>query len=244
VSVTLTAFFLGTSLLELLRLGDTSSDSSYWNAERVMSVLASFVLQFIAYKEYREWRAEREEKRRMGMEELIVEGGGLEMKLAESPFEIGDGMEMEAEAEGEERMPPVKPTLSSSSVEFQELETASASDEGSSDGRGSDDEIEAKLADAGQSFRRLFVVCLMGTLDDMIVFSAFVAGAGGDGTAGGGLKFTLPSLFIGSTGAALVIVGVAWVFSGIAWFRRVIKKLPMWALLSGIGLYVLVVGLV
>jgi len=125
-----------------------------------------------------------------------------------------------------------------------------------------DEEIRAKVEEASKSLRRFVTVCVMGTLDDMIVFSAFVAGGGGGGSKGNGtgldgtdetvdvdgdeLEFRHNNfaLFIGTTLAALLIVAISWFFSEIECFKRIVKKIPMWALLTGIAIYILVMGLI
>lgn len=84
------------------------------------------------------------------------------------------------------------------------------------------------------------MVTIMGTLDDMLVFTALVSGAGN----GSSKEITALPLLIGATAAAVCILSLAFQLSRIPWFRRCMKRVPMWALLGGIAVYVLVIGMV
>lgn len=113
-----------------------------------------------------------------------------------------------------------------------------------SDDDSDEEEIRAKIAEASKSLRQFVTVCVMGTLDDMIVFSAFVASGATNTTRGASMGENYLALFIGTTFAALLIVTISWYFSEIECFKRMIKKIPMWALLASIAVYILVMGMV
>ena len=247
VVVTLAAFLLGSSLLHLLRLSNCPAGATYWTAERFLAIAAACVLAFFSVREYKEWRDARARTRRKQTDNQLVEDDlSLEMhdldervRTASGDFAIDTPSTSVSPAVSD--LPTVLLTLSATGAEFHELESASSSD--SAESCSSELSLEEKMADASTSLQRLLIVCITGTLDDMIVFSAFVAGQG-QGKDGGGQHLTLATLLIGTTFAAGTIVAVAWVFSGIPWFRDTVKKLPMWALMAGIAVYVLVMGLI
>ena len=93
----------------------------------------------------------------------------------------------------------------------------------------------------------------MGTFDDMIVFSAFVAGStssssSSNSTSTADTKKTTNNsnfieLFLGTTFAALIIILLAWGCSEIYCFQQFITKIPMWLLMTGIAFYILIMGL-
>ena len=79
----------------------------------------------------------------------------------------------------------------------------------------------------------LLVVAFFGTLDDLALFSAVLMGR----------SIQYPSLLCGSILAALFIVLVSWGVSMIKPFEQAIHRIPLWALLFGISLYILLDGL-
>jgi hypothetical protein len=115
--------------------------------------------------------------------------------------------------------------------------------------------------DASKSeIRRFIIVCIMGTFDDMIVFSAFVAGSTSSSSSSSSSSNSSSSttttadttknnnndfieLFLGTTVAALLIILLSWGCSEIYCFQQFITKIPMWLLMTGIAFYILIMGL-
>lgn len=79
----------------------------------------------------------------------------------------------------------------------------------------------------------LLAVAFFGTLDDLALFSAVLMGR----------SIQYPSLLCGSILAAAFIVLVSWGVSMIKQFEQAIHRIPLWALLFGISLYILLDGL-
>ena len=231
VVVTMVAFIFGTTLLVLMGHGE--GKGGYWNPERLLSVFSASVLFYIARNDYNEWWEENyttghpEHKCKHEEESSrVVTMGEMELSTLKS--------------NNKHQKLRSRPVASrQNSREFDDPEAYNNNDDSD------DEEIRAKIDEASKSLRRFVTVCVMGTLDDMIVFSAFVAGgAGAKGSEGEAMKDSYLALFIGTTFAALLIVTISWFFSEIDCFKRIVKKIPMWALLTGIAVYILVMGLV
>jgi hypothetical protein len=79
----------------------------------------------------------------------------------------------------------------------------------------------------------LLVVAFFGTLDDLALFSAVLMGR----------SIQYPSLLCGSILAAACIVLISWGVSMVKIFEQAIRRIPLWALLFGISLYILLDGL-
>jgi len=242
VVVTMVAFIFGTSLLALMGHGE--GKAGYWNPERLLSVFSASVLFYIARNDYNEWweenyttgHPEPAHKCKHEQESSRVIAMG-EMELS-TPKSNNKNQKLRS-----------RPVASrQNSREFDDPEAYNNNNDDSDidiDDDSDDEEIRAKIEEASKSLRRFVTVCVMGTLDDMIVFSAFVAGgAGAKGSEGESMKDSYLALFIGTTFAALLIVTISWFFSEIECFKRIVKKIPMWALLTGIAVYILAMGLV
>lgn len=72
----------------------------------------------------------------------------------------------------------------------------------------------------------------------MIVFVSCISGTSGS------KEITFPYLLIGAGLAIVLILSFSTFIARVPWFQRVVEKLPMWGLLIGIALYVLILGLV
>eukprot|EP00536_Pseudo-nitzschia_multiseries_P003912 jgi/Psemu1/284727/fgenesh1_pg.62_\ len=244
VCVTMLAFIFGTSLLALTSSGSSGNGDEphgYWNPERFLSVFSATVLLYIARNDFLEWK----EENLQSSKDRELEEEALEMDTVET-LDIGGS---------KSDNPNLRSRSHVSRTVSADLEAGNDSDDDSDD-----EEIRAKIEEASKSLRRFVTVCVMGTLDDMIVFSAFVAG-GGSGAhlhsnsnsnssseaaaaaAGKGTEHSYLALFIGTTFAALLIVTISWFFSEIECFKRMVKKIPMWGLLTGIAVYILAMGL-
>uniref|UniRef100_A0A7S4AIB4 Uncharacterized protein n=1 Tax=Pseudo-nitzschia australis TaxID=44445 RepID=A0A7S4AIB4_9STRA len=268
VFVTMLAFVFGTTLLSLTSRGGANSHG-YWNPERCLSVFSASVLCYIARNDFLEWKEENYQKSNNDELEGLLETNKENGHTAIETKDIGQKIN-DTKLRSRSNASRSKSSLEHSfDLERGGLST-SFSDDGSDDEDSDDEEIRAKIEEASKSLRRFVTVCIMGTLDDMIVFSAFVAGGGGGGGVGGGVGVgggSVPghnvnehdahggmelrtitthsnlALFIGTTFAALFIVTVSWFFSEIECFKRMVKKIPMWALLLGIAVYILAMGL-
>ena len=104
-----------------------------------------------------------------------------------------------------------------------------------------DEDVEAMIREASKSYWRMFTVTIMGTLDDMLVFIALVSGTGNEESS---KSINALSLLVGSTAAAGCVVGASLGLSRVRCFRRGMKKVPMWGLLAGISVYVLIIGMI
>ena len=269
VVVTMLAFIFGTTLLALMSSGegeDGSHPTGYWNPERLLSVFSASVLFYIARNDYKEWKEENYKTSKSGKDDTtttkssrtIALGGGTTMEMSKVARNSSNN------SKSKQRHPQIRSRPNASRQNFfrnlNELESDMSGDDcnnnyncnsggSDSDDDSDDEEIRTKIEEASKSLRRFVTVCVMGTLDDMIVFSAFVAGGAGAGagTENGANKGRMAeylALFIGTTFAALLIVTVSWFFSEIECFKRVVKKIPMWGLLTGIAVYILAMGLI
>lgn len=266
VVVTMLAFVFGTTLHALMSSSegeDGSHPTGYWNPERLLPIFSASVLFYIARNDYKEWK---EENYKSGKDDTttnpsrtIALGGGTTMEMSKVVRTSSNNSKSQRHQQIRSRP---NASRQNSFRNLNELESDMSGDDcnnynsgsnygddsGDSDDDSDDDEIRTKIEEARKSLRRFVTVCVMGTLDDMIVFSAFVAGGAGAGTEGGnnanGKMAEYLALFIGTTFAALLIVTVSWFFSEIECFKRVVKKIPMWALLTGIAVYILAMGLI
>ena len=98
-----------------------------------------------------------------------------------------------------------------------------------------EDELEIKknIEEASKSSTRLFVVAFCGTLDDMTMFAAVILGK----------SIPYVSLVMGSMLATVIIIVACWQISLYKPFAECIQKIPMWALLTALSLYILIGGL-
>ena len=259
VVVTMLAFIFGTSLLALMSRTGSDGEGGFWNPERFLSVFSASVLFYIARNDYVEWKEENHDNKKKESHNGDDEAGPSSRTIANGNLASTTTVEMpsrrssrnerlRARRQGANKTDndPEAGDCSSSSRSFDDGGVGGGSGE-SSDDDSDDEEIRTKIEEASKSLRRFVTVCVMGTLDDMIVFSAFVAGGAGGNvrdTSADGMKHNYLALFIGTTFAALLIVTVSWFFSEIECFKRLVKKIPMWALLTGIAVYILVMGMV
>jgi len=109
-------------------------------------------------------------------------------------------------------------------------EPISISNNDDNDNNDDDDEVQATILAASKSTYALFAVALCGTIDDLILFAAIVAGRG--------IPWT--SVVPGSILAALVVLVVCWHISLYEPFANFVRRVPMWALLGGISMYLFV----
>ena len=79
----------------------------------------------------------------------------------------------------------------------------------------------------------LLVVAFFGTLDDLALFSAVLMGR----------SIQYSSLVCGSLCAAAFVVLISWGVSMVKPFKMAIQRIPLWALLLAISLYILLDGL-
>lgn len=238
VVVTMLAFIFGTSLLAIMGSGESSG---YWNPERLLSVFSASVLFYMSKKEYDEWWEERYANLKESKEEKHKPT--REIDMGETTLELPA---TKSKSTGKLRSRPTA-VRQSSNIEDPEDHKSLLNNSGhdsDSDDDSDEEEIRAKIAEASKSLRQFVTVCVMGTLDDMIVFSAFVASGATNTTRGASMGENYLALFIGTTFAALLIVTISWYFSEIECFKRMIKKIPMWALLASIAVYILVMGMV
>ena len=96
-----------------------------------------------------------------------------------------------------------------------------------------DEEAKQAIEEARRSSYRLFVVALCGTLDDMTMFAAVILGK----------SIMWPALFCGAMLATAIIVFACWQISLYKPFADCIQKIPMWAMLTALSLYILIGGL-
>ena len=94
-------------------------------------------------------------------------------------------------------------------------------------------EIQKNIEEASKSSTRLFVVAFCGTLDDMTMFAAVILGK----------SIPYVSLVMGSMLATVIIIVACWQISLYKPFAECIQKIPMWALLTALSLYILIGGL-
>jgi len=229
IFVTIVAFIFGTTLLTLMSHGDEVIPG-YWNPERFLSILSSSVLLYIARNEYLEWLEDNGDSQEGTEREVLlpttIETGGLCIDDTSS-------------SPKRRHSDPDADNSISTMPESQSLTEPGMNNDDSVDSE--DEQIRAKIEEASKSLKRFIAVCVMGTLDDMIVFSAFVAGGGIYSIQGIGQCYT--ALFVGTTCAALLIVTISWFFSEIECFKRAVRSIPVWGLLTGVGVYILVMGL-
>ena len=236
VVVTMIAFFFGTRLLALSGNGD-EDHKRYWNPERLLSIFSASVLFYIAKNDYDEWWEQTYTVKDLREKTPRACNNSRAIAMGETTLELSNNKSSQRNL----RSRPIASRQSSRNFDDPEDFNHEGKNDGGSDS--DDEEIRTKVEEASKSLRRFVTVCVMGTLDDMIVFSAFVAG-GANATEGGSIKDNYFALFIGTTFAALLIVTISWFFSEIECFKRIVKKIPMWALLMGIGVYILIMGLV
>lgn len=96
-----------------------------------------------------------------------------------------------------------------------------------------DEEAKKNVEEARKSSYRLFVVAFCGTLDDMIMFAAVILGK----------SIPWVSVVFGSMIATAIIVFACWQISLYKPFADCIQKVPMWALLTALALYIGIGGL-
>ena len=151
-------------------------------------------------------------------QQLNEQDVGIPMKTLPSHVQIRQGSKYES-------LPPVD---SDSSGEGKS-ELQSESEQTDEKGKVSE-ETPAKQK---HTLRTLLVVAFFGTLDDLALFSAVLMGR----------TIQYPSLLCGSILAAAFIVLVSWGVSMIKPFEQAIHRIPLWALLFAISIYILLDGL-
>ena len=256
VVVTMLAFIFGTTLLALTSGG--GHGEGYWNPERFLSIFSASVLFYIARNDYTEWKEENSKghEKRVSSSRAIELGGTnattveLTSTSNKSKHQLRSRPTTRRQTSREFDDPELNPSNSATMDDYSSSNNNTDFESFGSDDDSDDEEIRTKVEEASKSLRRFVTVCVMGTLDDMIVFSAFVAGGAGSGvgnvenTTLAGRMGNYLALFIGTTFAASLIVTISWFFSEIEWFKRLVKKIPMWALLTGIAVYILFMGLI
>ena len=253
VVVTMVAFIFGTSLLALMTRGDASQHVGFWNPERILSVFSASVLFYIARNDYTEWKEENyksgKEEKETTSSRMIALGDDTTTTIEMSTTKASSNNKS-SQQKLRARATASRQNSRTDLEDYNSGSNNSGDDSDSDDSDSDDEEIRTKVQEASKSLRRFVTVCVMGTLDDMIVFSAFVAGGAGKTTIAGTTTTTQSminnylALFIGTTFAALLIVTISWFFSEIECFKRIVKKIPMWALLTGIAVYILVMGMI
>ena len=97
----------------------------------------------------------------------------------------------------------------------------------------SNEEGKVDKAAEKHTLSTLLVVAFFGTLDDLALFSAVLMGR----------SIQYSSLLCGSMLAAAFVVLISWGVSMVTPFKMAIKRIPLWALLLAISLYILLDGL-
>jgi len=220
--------------------GDNDNDrermSSFWDASTVLSLFASAIIFIYALVELRGWINEGNELPSISINNIcsrIVSwcswdhshhGGGGNDSIEFTEFHEDNP--------GDEKvtMTMTKPVEIESAMINEDNDLEEPISISSNDNDNNDDEVQATILAASKSTYALFAVALCGTLDDLILFAAIVAGRG--------IPWT--SVVPGSILAALVVLVVCWHISLYEPFANFVRRVPMWALLGGISMYLFV----
>lgn len=220
--------------------GDNDNDgermSSFWDASTVLSLFASAIIFIYALVELRGWINEGNELPSISIKNIcsrIVSwfswdnshhGGGCNDSIEFTEFREDNS--------GDEKvtMTMTKPVEIESAMINEDNNLEEPISISDNDNDNNDDEVQATILAASKSTYALFAVALCGTLDDLILFAAIVAGRG--------IPWT--SVVPGSILAALVVLVVCWHISLYEPFANFVRRVPMWALLGGISMYLFV----
>mmetsp|Transcript_29353 Transcript_29353/g.53223 ORF Transcript_29353/g.53223 Transcript_29353/m.53223 type:complete len:318 (+) Transcript_29353:103-1056(+) len=222
--------------------GDNDNDrermSSFWDASTVLSLFASAIIFIYALVELRGWINEGNELPSISMDNVCSRitswcsrgnshhggGGGTDDSIEFTEFREDNS--------GDEKvtMTMTKPVEIESAMINEDNDLEEPISISSNDNDNNDDEVQATILAASKSTYALFAVALCGTLDDLILFAAIVAGRG--------IPWT--SVVPGSILAALVVLVVCWHISLYEPFANFVRRVPMWALLGGISMYLFV----
>lgn len=151
-------------------------------------------------------------------QQLHEHGEGIPMKTLPSHVQIRQGSKYE-------RLPSVDADFGGEEKSELENENEQTDEKGKV--------LQETPAKQKHTLWTLLVVAFFGTLDDLALFSAVLMGR----------TIQYPSLLCGSILAAAFIVLVSWGVSMIKPFEQAIHRIPLWALLFGISLYILLDGL-
>ncbi|OEU06737.1 hypothetical protein FRACYDRAFT_253497 [Fragilariopsis cylindrus CCMP1102] len=253
ICVTMISYVFGTSLLSLankLTSGEDNDNNDgyhYWNVERILSIFSFLVLLIFARKDYIEWKG--------GEEENNNNGNGTTATSASASFRISTNSFDDYNNDRNDG----RTTYDIEDSNNHENDNNDNEDinNNAENNATNVNEIRNEIDDDDASkseIRRFIIVCIMGTFDDMIVFSAFVAGSSSSSSSSSNSTSTVDTkkttninnfieLFLGTTFAALIIILLAWGCSEIYCFQQFITKIPMWLLMTGIAFYILIMGL-
>ena len=160
-------------LATVAKKGLQSSLDGWLDPERLLSIVAFFGLSFLAFRDYRQWAQERQESQLSGPLSMVNAelsshlSGDLEMTTAYNFRTISQ----EEHNESMGSMPQAIP--------IDESVIPEAQNEDSDD----DEEEDASIPDV-KGYRDMFIVTILGTLDDMIVFLAAISGTSGSKVRG------------------------------------------------------------
>jgi len=253
--------------------GDNNEDEDeapYWTAPRLLCILASTFIAAFALKEWKEWREDNDDtgERKSVVESKPSEDGEVPTvqttQLSDSrrssnssdgdyktfPRNAVQRLDDDEEAqqvhedrqEGQQEegtsmnhLPThVQARQGSEYESLPSLDTDErdlSNEEGKVDVRNESERKEE--ATEKHTLGTLLVVAFFGTLDDLALFSAVLMGR----------SIQYSSLLCGSMLAAAFVVLISWGVSMVTPFKMAIKRIPLWALLLAISLYILLDGL-
>lgn len=190
------------------------NESGYWDTSRILCLVASICILIYGYKEYRDWRQP---------DENIP--GEISMRLGDPEITSPN-------------TPLVEYQTSDNGVIIRGANFGSTSNgekaEDAEDGRSSDANTRLGAASDQEQLSSLFVVAFFGTLDTLVLFSAVLMGK----------TIQWYSFLTGAMLASVVIVALSWCISLFQPFSDFMQRVPLWALLVCISLYIFIEGVI
>ena len=250
---------------------EDEDEAPYWTASRLLCILASTFIAAFALKEWKEWREDNDDtgERKDVVGSRPSEDGEVPTvqttqlsdsrrsnnssdrdykTFAGNAVQRPDDDDEEAQQVHEDRQEKHQEEGTSTNhlpthvqarqgSEYESLpsldtdERYLSNEEGKVDVRNESKRKEA--AAEKYTLGTLLVVAFFGTLDDLALFSAVLMGR----------SIQYSSLLCGSMLAAAFVVLISWGVSMVTPFKMAIKRIPLWALLLAISLYILLDGL-
>lgn len=201
---------------------DGEEARGFWDAARILGASAAAVVFVHALVELRDWLREGHEFPSLRR----IFPGTRNTHRCRSPVDELDGDLTEYRAD--------EGTAGVANVDAKSPDGERSPQVPSPNDAGGNADAEDMQRASNRSAGALLSVALAGTLDDLVLFAAVVAGRGLPWAA------VLPGSFL----AALTILFVCWHAARYAPFADFVRIVPLWALLGGIAIYLLAVALI
>jgi len=199
----------------------TTPSSHYWKESRVLSLVGAICIGLYGCKVYCEWREEQRQQQIEEGEEADGRGSGSDSPPSKAGGKYGS---LDPTADTTE----TTATLGSSHKD--EEEAALMTDDGD------DEEVTTPTSHTNnKSLKSMLVVAIFGTLDTLVVVASVLTGITP--------KLPVMACLVGNMmGAAIILLG-AWGMTLLKPFEQCMQRVPLFALLWAIALYILVSGL-